>query len=56
VAPGPELRIVYVEAHLDRSIDVVVSRVRQNIEGDPRDPRLLETIRGVGYMLTPGER
>jgi DNA-binding response OmpR family regulator len=40
----------------DRSIDVVVSRVRQKIEEDPRNPRLLKTIRGVGYMLTPGER
>jgi two-component system OmpR family response regulator len=40
----------------DRSIDVVVSRLRQKIEDDPRSPRLLKTIRGVGYMLTPGER
>jgi two-component system OmpR family response regulator len=40
----------------DRSIDVVVSRVRAKIEDDPRAPRLLKTIRGVGYMLTPGER
>ena len=40
----------------DRSIDVVVSRVRQKIEEDPRNPRYLKTIRGVGYMLTPGER
>ena len=40
----------------DRSIDVVVSRVRAKIEEDPRNPRLLKTIRGVGYMLTPGER
>jgi DNA-binding response OmpR family regulator len=40
----------------DRSIDVVVSRVRAKIEEDPRTPRLLKTIRGVGYMLTPGEK
>jgi DNA-binding response OmpR family regulator len=40
----------------DRSIDVVVSRLRQKIEDDPRSPRLLKTIRGVGCMLTPGER
>jgi DNA-binding response OmpR family regulator len=40
----------------DRSIDVVVSRLRQKIEEDPKSPRLLKTIRGVGYMLTPGER
>lgn len=40
----------------DRSIDVVVSRVRAKIEEDPRNPRILKTVRGVGYMLTPGER
>ncbi len=44
------------EEAFDRSIDVVVSRVRAKIEDDPRVPRLLKTIRGVGYMLTPGER
>ena len=38
----------------DRSIDVVVSRLRHKIEGDPRNPRMLKTIRGAGYMLTPG--
>lgn len=40
----------------DRSIDVVVSRIRAKIEVDARMPRLLKTIRGVGYMLTPGEK
>jgi len=44
------------EEAFDRSIDVVVSRVRAKIEVDARNPRLLKTIRGVGYMLTPGER
>lgn len=39
----------------DRSIDVAVSRVRAKIEEDPRTPRMLKTIRGVGYMLTSGE-
>lgn len=39
----------------DRSIDVVVSRLRQKIEIDPRNPRLLKTVRGAGYMLTTGE-
>ncbi|MEO8699503.1 MAG: response regulator transcription factor [Kofleriaceae bacterium] len=43
------------EEAFDRSIDVVVSRLRQKIEEDPRNPRLLKTIRGAGYMLTPGE-
>ena len=39
----------------DRSIDVVVSRLRHKIEHDPRSPRMLKTIRGAGYMLTPSE-
>jgi two-component system OmpR family response regulator len=37
----------------DRSIDVHVSRLRQKLELDPKKPRLLETIRGLGYVLTP---
>jgi len=40
----------------DRSIDVLISRLRAKIEPDPRTPRLLKTVRGVGYMLTPGDR
>jgi DNA-binding response OmpR family regulator len=39
----------------DRSIDVVVSRVRAKLELDPKNPKLLKTVRGVGYMLAPGE-
>ena len=39
----------------DRSIDVVVSRLRHKIEDDPRSPRMLKTIRGAGYMLSPGD-
>lgn len=38
-------------SYYDRSIDVHVSRIRQKIEGDPRKPKLLKTIRGVGYQL-----
>lgn len=37
----------------DRSIDVQVSRLRRKIESDPRDPRLIKTVRGGGYMFTP---
>jgi DNA-binding response OmpR family regulator len=36
----------------DRSIDVHVSRLRQKLGDDPRQPRLLKTVRGVGYVLT----
>ena len=39
----------------DRSIDVVVSRVRAKIELDPKNPRMLKTVRGVGYMLAAGD-
>jgi DNA-binding response OmpR family regulator len=35
----------------DRSIDVHVSRIRAAIEDDPRHPRRLLTVRGVGYVL-----
>lgn len=38
-------------AYYDRSIDVHVSRIRQKIEENPRQPRLLKTIRGVGYQF-----
>lgn len=39
------------EESFDRSIDVHVSRLRHKLEPDPRHPRFLKTIRGVGYML-----
>jgi two-component system, OmpR family, response regulator len=37
----------------DRSIDVHISRLRHKLGDDPRSPRILKTIRGAGYMLTP---
>ncbi|NVB83421.1 MAG: response regulator transcription factor [Kofleriaceae bacterium] len=43
------------EQAFDRSIDVVVSRLRSKLEHDTRHPRLLKTVRGVGYMLSPDE-
>jgi DNA-binding response OmpR family regulator len=36
----------------DRSIDVRMSRIRKKIEDDPKSPRLIKTIYGMGYMLT----
>jgi DNA-binding response OmpR family regulator len=36
----------------DRSVDVLVGRLRRKIEDDPRNPRLIETVRGVGYKLS----
>jgi TolB-like protein/DNA-binding response OmpR family regulator len=35
----------------DRSIDVMVSRLRQKIEPDPKTPRMILTIPGVGYKF-----
>jgi len=35
----------------DRSIDLLVSRLRQKLGDDPRAPRLLKTVRGEGYLL-----
>jgi DNA-binding response OmpR family regulator len=37
---------------VDRSIDVHISRIRQLIEDDARHPRLVQTVRGAGYVLT----
>ena len=36
---------------LDRTIDVHISRIRAAIEPDPRRPRYLKTVRGVGYLF-----
>jgi DNA-binding response OmpR family regulator len=35
----------------DRSIDVHVSHLRQKLGDDPRNPTVLKTVRGVGYLL-----
>ena len=35
----------------ERSIDVMVTRLRQKLENDPRNPKYLQTIRGSGYVL-----
>lgn len=36
----------------DRSIDNLVSRLRQKIEPDPENPTYIKTVRGVGYVFT----
>lgn len=36
---------------LDRSIDVQVGRLRHRLRDDPREPRLIKTVRGEGYVL-----
>jgi two-component system OmpR family response regulator len=36
---------------LDRSIDVQVGRLRLRLRDDAREPRLIKTVRGEGYVL-----
>ncbi|MCT9072892.1 response regulator [Cupriavidus gilardii] len=36
----------------DRSIDLLVSRLRQKLREDPREPGLIRTVRGEGYVFT----
>lgn len=36
-----------------RAVDVQVTRLRRKIEADPKAPRYLQTVRGVGYRLAP---
>jgi two-component system OmpR family response regulator len=36
---------------LDRSIDVKIARLRRKIESDPANPKLIKSVRGVGYLL-----
>ena len=35
----------------ERSIDVMITRLRQKIELDPKNPKYLQTMRGAGYVL-----
>jgi two-component system OmpR family response regulator len=36
----------------DRSIDAQVSRLRQRLRDDPREPAIIQTVRGEGYVLS----
>ena len=35
----------------ERSVDVIITRLRKKIEIDPKNPKFLQTIRGAGYVL-----
>ncbi len=37
----------------DRTVDVHVSHLRRKLGDDPKTPRLIKTVRGVGYVLSP---
>jgi DNA-binding response OmpR family regulator len=45
----------FVDSSTTRSVDRAVSRLRQKIEADPRNPRFLRTVHGDGYILTVEE-
>ena len=38
-------------APFDRTIDVLVGRLRRKVEADPEDPQIIKSVRGAGYIL-----
>ena len=40
-----------IELDKERSIDVIITRLRKKIEENPKSPKYLQTIRGEGYVL-----
>ena len=40
-----------IDLDKERSIDVVITRLRKKIEIDPKNPKYLQTLRGAGYVL-----
>ena len=40
-----------IDLEKERSIDVIITRLRKKIEIDPKNPKFLQTIRGAGYVL-----
>ena len=56
---GPQSREALTEAVLqrrwgpmDRSIDVLITRLRHKIEIDPKRPAIIKTVRSIGYVVT----
>jgi two-component system OmpR family response regulator len=47
-----ELMISRDAGPFDRAIDVQVSRLRQRLRDDAREPRIIKTVRGEGYVLS----
>lgn len=45
----------YGEPVIDRSIDVHITNLRKKLNDDPKNPKYIETIRGVGYRLLENE-
>ena len=40
-----------IDLDKERSIDVIITRLRKKIEINPKNPKYLQTIRGAGYVL-----
>ena len=40
-----------IDLDKERSIDVIITRLRKKIETDPKNPKYLQTLRGAGYVL-----
>ena len=40
-----------INLNKERSIDVIITRLRKKIEKDPKNPKFLQTLRGEGYVL-----
>ena len=40
-----------IDLDKERSIDVIITRLRKKIEMDPKNPKYLQTLRGAGYVL-----
>ena len=40
-----------IELDKERSVDVIITRLRKKIEIDPKNPKYLQTLRGAGYVL-----
>ena len=40
-----------INLYKERSIEVIITRLRKKIEDDPKNPKYLQTIRGAGYVL-----
>ena len=37
----------------ERSVDILISRLRQRIEENPKSPKFIKTVRAEGYVFTP---
>ena len=40
-----------IDVDKERSVDVIITRLRKKIEDDPKKPRFLQTVRGEGYVF-----